>query len=314
MALTKDRDRGLDKQLAVIASLPYHLSRLPLREGLSLALDALLKVTRSEAAELFLREPVTGDIVLAAHRGPFRNAFFQLTRFRPGEGYPGIIAVKKEPIFTTNLQTDPRFLRTRVKDLGFRSYLCVPIEFGDELVGSLNLASRESRRDYPEYKRLLSWAAPSIAMAVRLRLYEVEKLFETSLARITGETGRNLDFILKDLLSNVATLSEANVLAATWYDNKSDRLMSLAVKGSKEKNACIPELTSKCPSLVNSSPVELFRNHQLPEVACRGILKDIPGAVCFPLKVGDTCFGAVSLAYPDKGELLEGQSINTQRF
>lgn len=244
-----------------------------------------------------MREPVTGDIVLAAHRGPFKKAFFQFTRFRAGEGYPGIIVARKEPIFTTDLQTDPRYLRTQVKDLGFRSYLCVPIEFGNDLAGSLNFASREYRRDYPQYKSLLSWAATSIAMAARLRLYEAEKLLESSFSRVTGESGKNLDSVMRDLLANVATLTDASMLAANLYDIKSGKLVSLTVRGGKEKKACIPELASGCPALSKSEVVSNKPGKGAETVPYRDVPYGQAFRVCVPLVYNRQALGVIQLSY-----------------
>lgn len=295
--LVRDGDRELETQLALIASLSFHLSRLPLREGLSLALDALLKVTRAEAAELFLREPVTGDIVLAAHQGPFRKAFFQATHFHPGEGYPGIVAVKKEPIFTTQVQSDPRYLRTRVKEMGFRSYLCIPMQVGDEMVGSLNIASRESRKDFPSYQRLLSWAASSIATAVRLRFYEVEKLFESTITQISREADGNLDSMLKELLNNLAALSEADTLAVVLYDSKSQKLKNLAIKGSKEKDICVSELASNCPAISKAQVILIKHGKEKEAVPYHPLPYGQVLRICMPFMVDKKPLGVIQLGY-----------------
>ncbi len=105
-------------------------------------LDAALTTTGAEIAEIFLREGGVTSVSLAGFRGPFREAFYQIARFEEGQGYPGLVIAGGRPIAAADALSDGRFLRTLVKELGFRYFLCVPVPGPDRPVGSLGVAWR----------------------------------------------------------------------------------------------------------------------------------------------------------------------------
>lgn len=105
-------------------------------------LDAALTVTGAEVAEVHLREPDEAAVSLAGHRGPFSEEFQQITRFEEGQGFPGLVVGEGLPLRADDAAHDPRFLRTQVKDLGFRYFLCVPVPGPDRPIGSLGVATR----------------------------------------------------------------------------------------------------------------------------------------------------------------------------
>ena len=105
-------------------------------------LDAALTTTGAEIAEIFLREKGESDVSLAGFRGPFADAFKQIARFEEGQGYPGLVVRHSQPLEASDAAHDGRFLRTRVKELGFRFFLCVPIPGPERPIGSLDVAWR----------------------------------------------------------------------------------------------------------------------------------------------------------------------------
>lgn len=107
-------------------------------------LDAALDVPGAEIAEIFLRERDSAGVSFAGFRGPFEEAFKQITRFEEGQGYPGRVTFEGRPLKATDVVHDARFLRTQVKDLGFCCFLCVPIPGPERAIGSLDVASRSN--------------------------------------------------------------------------------------------------------------------------------------------------------------------------
>lgn len=127
-------------------------------------LDAALTTTGAEVAEIFLRDRGASGVALAGFRGPFSEAFNQITRFEEGQGYPGLVASQGRPLKAADLSSDGRFLRTRVKDLGFRYFLCVPIPGRERPVGSLDVAWREGSAALLSHCVTLSREAERLAL------------------------------------------------------------------------------------------------------------------------------------------------------
>ncbi|ETN87537.1 GAF domain-containing protein [Thermus sp. NMX2.A1] len=151
--------------LLELSRLTQHLLRNP--EGFPQALEDFLRALRlalgMEAAELFLIDPEGHHLILTAYEGLHREAFLERPWFQLGEGYPGIVALKREPLFTHALGEDPRYLRQKVKQLGYQTYICYPLELPQGLIGVLNLASRDPDLDHQEPLETLSRIGPLFA-------------------------------------------------------------------------------------------------------------------------------------------------------
>jgi putative methionine-R-sulfoxide reductase with GAF domain len=131
------------------------------------ALDTILGTTGVEAGEIFLWDEGTGEMVLRAHLGPFPEAFRQVVRFKPGEGFPGRVAALGKPIVVHDLAEEPGFVRAEVVAKGFRAFASVSLRAKDKVVGVLNIASFDRRRPTPEEMRLLTAVGHQLGIAIR---------------------------------------------------------------------------------------------------------------------------------------------------
>ncbi|MBI2911522.1 MAG: GAF domain-containing protein [Chloroflexi bacterium] len=174
------RSNALDTlhDLAALGALVASLRPDALARSIERILDWLREATGAEVAELFTVEPRGRDMLLTSFRGPLRSTFFQICRFQPGQGFPGLVEVSGEPIATRNLAADPRYLRSRVKDRGFQSYLCVPVRNSAGVIGALNVAARHTGLDLDRGLRLLNWASAPLGTLIQASSLE-RQLLET---------------------------------------------------------------------------------------------------------------------------------------
>lgn len=114
-------------------------STIALDKMLDEAMAAIIEVTRADAAEVWLQ--TDGGLTLARHHGCEEAAFRERTRFRLGEGLPGLAAELGASVVVHDLPSDERFLREAVKSLGFHTYCALPLSHRDEIVGVLGVAS-----------------------------------------------------------------------------------------------------------------------------------------------------------------------------
>jgi signal transduction histidine kinase len=119
-----------------------------------------------EAGEIFLREDGAKDLRLALHRGEAAEAFFTKQSFFIGEGFVGRVAQLGQPLVSTSLETDMRFLRRAVVEAGFRSFACIPLTAHRKVVGVLSVASRQERlfstRELDLLSAIGTWAGTAI--------------------------------------------------------------------------------------------------------------------------------------------------------
>lgn len=144
-----------------------------LMELLAKSLDTTIEVMRVDAAEIWLMEGKE-ELTIRCQRGSYREAFSGQTRFRIGEGMPGLVAHSHEPILVHDLPNDSRFLRKEAIRAGFHTLCALPLLFQGELVGVLLVAalSADAIREQREF-RLLEGIGEWLAIAIEnARLYQ----------------------------------------------------------------------------------------------------------------------------------------------
>lgn len=137
-----------------------------LDEALGRALETVLQITGAEAGEILVLEEESHELVMKAHRGIAAEVFREMTRFKPGEGLPGLVASSGEPVLVNDLPDDPRFLRQSVTAWGFRSFAGVPLKSKNQVVGVMDVASLDSRRVSRESLDLLVAIGNQIGVAI----------------------------------------------------------------------------------------------------------------------------------------------------
>lgn len=201
---------GAHSPLATVATVNAAIASAPSVEAaLAAALRPLLGETGAEADEVFLLVKPQQEMMLAAHSGLHPEAFHQITRFGLGQGFPGIVAASGQRLLTHHLEHDPRYLRTRVKELGFRHYLCLPLQVRGEVAGCLNLAGR--RPFAPGAAQFCQAVAHPLALALdRATLAVQERLARAALS--LDRAGPPVENKLKE----VACLLGAEGAALFW--------------------------------------------------------------------------------------------------
>jgi hypothetical protein len=118
---------------------------------------------------------------------PALQADIRLRTFVPGEGLPGLVWHRREPVVVEDLWDDPRFLRPEAARAdGPRTAVAFPVLRGDTLLGVCELFSRERRPVPAELVDVLANAGRQIGQfLVRLRA-------ESSLRELADTLQRSL--------------------------------------------------------------------------------------------------------------------------
>ena len=290
---------GVLQELAAVATVSTSLLPGTTDHNIENTLDMLRQAAGADSVELFLTEPNNGDLLLTLYRGPFRAAFEEITRFHPGEGFPGIVQSSRTPLITQQLVDDPRYLRSRVKENGYHSYVCVPILGKTEIIGVLNVAARSAGFDVELARRLLEWTNASLSNALEADFLRAR----ASVARVPATIKGNADGLanrnLRAMLRRMMHIGKATAAALFTPDADSGEMVRRVEEGEFAELVCPDVGTGSlriCPAFVDGRGMAVHGPRRDWPPACRHI--PTPGglAYCLPLTAGAEEVGVVQLS------------------
>ena len=191
-----------------------------------------------EVCSFYLADADQTRVTLAATNGLDRGQVGKVS-LGWGQGITGRVAASREPIAVEDVTSDDRFSWVRGFDVEtLRGMLSVPLVWHDQVVGALNVQTREARRfDDGEITFLQTIAALLAGIVEKGRLTaEVEarlvQLTALDAARsepmsvVTHELRTPLSIVrvYVDLLAEAAADEATNPAAAEWRDAASDQL------------------------------------------------------------------------------------------
>lgn len=166
--LTKrNEELGLMYSLATAVSLPRDLDRL-----LEDMLERVMSLFEAEAGEIFLLDESEGNYRKAVHLGEDQEAFWEVDRFKLGEGLIGKVARTGEAHWTDELSGELHFLRPSVVERGFQTLVAVPLNAPGKNPGVLSFAMKRRREIGEREVGLLRAIGAGVGISVEnARLY-----------------------------------------------------------------------------------------------------------------------------------------------
>jgi len=163
----RNEELGLMYSLATAVSSSMDLDQL-----LEVMLQRVMKLFHAGAGEIFLLEEQEGFYQKAIHMGDAPQAFWEIDRFRLGEGLIGRVAQEATPHWTNDLQSEAGFLRKAVIQSGFKTLVGVPLTAPGRVTGVLTIAFRTQRSFEEQEVGLLGAVGAGVGIAVEnARLY-----------------------------------------------------------------------------------------------------------------------------------------------
>lgn len=226
---------------------------LELDEVLPAILRAVRRLIPYAAAEITLWEDEARVLVVRAQAGDPRYTAHSGGFYRLGEGYTGWIARNKEPLLIADASRrkdiQPKSVVPRAKPIA--SFIGVPLLAGEDLVGTLELASNTPKTYTREHVQLLEVIGHQATAAIEnARLYrrlrdERERILRAQ-EEVRRELARNLhDGTVQQLASIAMGLDHVRQLLRVNPDGVSQELESLqalAFRASQQARLLLFEL------------------------------------------------------------------------
>jgi signal transduction histidine kinase/DNA-binding response OmpR family regulator len=192
------------RELQALNRVSYAISDpLDLDTMLNRAIDAAMAAIEADSGIVRLLNPATEQLVIAVSRG-LPESYLALAQAIPlGEGVVGWVAKSGHPSAGKDLESDP-WLSALVETGGFRSYLCVPLRTGDEIMGTLGVAMQDERTFDAREVELLAAIGNQIGVSVARAQYAADlKHANRRLERVNADL-RRLDALREQFIQNVA--------------------------------------------------------------------------------------------------------------
>ncbi len=293
----------LIRDLAAQAVLSTSLSADDLQETVDHSLDWLRQATGAEVAEIFLSGPQGEAVFLTAFRGPFKAAFSQITRFRIGEGFPGLVLKAGEPILTHELNADQHYLRARVKEKGFLSYVCVPLGGMQRVFGVLSVASRRPDLDLEHALRIMTWASQPITMALQTALLQALQIESAVEGEVKQNPEQAFENLLRLHLRRLMKLGHATGGELLVYDAQNRALVRHVAEGIPTQLAGPNHDGSaleSCPALARCEAICLYGPRRDWPAQCQPVRLRGSLIQCLPLVVQGHRLGVAVLQCADQ--------------
>lgn len=281
---------------------------LDLQTILADALEQILAVTGVEVGEIFLLDEDEEAVVMTAHCGILVDTFREIERFPVGEGFPGRVVLTGEPLVTTDLANDLRYLRRQVVEAGIGTYACVPLRTPRRVVGTLSVAALGQRQISSNDLDLLTAIGQQLSLAIEnARLFEAEQTqreLANTLRRISRALNASLkvDDVLQEILQQLGRVLIIDAGLVLLVEG--EQLTVAACRGKPELN--LEKLLGYTFNFNDSPPMaEVLRKKQ-PFTFCDpervdvfsdgiGRIEDIQWCLVVPMLHGGEVIGLLTL-------------------
>jgi len=274
-----DVEHPTASDLALVGEFTLLLTEDSTLDRLDEALAHLGLRTGADVCELFVATPEGDEMILVAHQGPDLDAFSQTERFPSGDGFPGIVLSTGTALSTRDLPNEGYFLRSRVKDRGYRSVVCVPLLPDSAVEGCLFLAWKGRLGSLSGATRAALLA--TIPIAAALEIYRASTRCADVFSLADGPVPLERHF------KRVAEADDARIFV---FDSGSDGA-DPGLTGARGAT-----VDPDCPVRRTGRPrvLGLRLGWPKPCVESRCVCR---GRYCVPMKDGDDVWGVVTVAF-----------------
>jgi two-component system, sensor histidine kinase PdtaS len=278
-----------------------------LEEMLEFIARTAIRVTETDSASIYVLDETKGELTLrATHEAP--TGLIGRLRIKLGEGITGWVARERQPVvLDKEAYNDPRFkYLPELKDESYQSFLSVPMLVKNEVIGVLNVKTRQPHKYNPKQIRLLSAIGAQAAAAIDgARLQEGISTRQTQLSAIsevskTITSNLYLEEILHLIVAMTAKTMSFRICSIMLLDEEKGELVIKATQSRsadyvKKPNLKIGESVAgravQQGKVLTILDVKEAPDYRFPDIAER---EGLCSLICVPLRVKDRTIGVLN--------------------
>ncbi len=218
-----------------------------LESVMSKILETAKEFTGADYADVWLYHKERNEIKLESQCGgrvnlDYKNDAISLDPFNPRKGIAGYVFQSKEPYYAPSVAPgeDPYYIEVSPET---RSELVVPLIFRSEVLGVLNLESREENGFSAHEQQLAKTLADSAAVAIETSESEEEQnkfyqdLLEELIKFITSDSPQNTRAIAEYIHQEASNLMDTDNMYFATYDDTTDlvEFIMVYVEGKQDE-------------------------------------------------------------------------------
>ncbi len=170
--------------------------RNQLKDFLTLSLDRCMQAVSARSGSIFLYDSELKELILEVANN-VKKENIEGMRAKIGERIVGKVALEKKPLLVENIDDEPSLkFRPRLKRYHDKSFLSVPLEFSDELIGVVNVNNKADGTSF-DTKDLHTIVAICKYLGVTLHSFMVylenQKKLNQELAKELGDLRKSYD-------------------------------------------------------------------------------------------------------------------------
>lgn len=162
----EDEIQRRNTELAGLNTLGQQVSRsISMQEVVSEAVTAMVEVTQSDVAFLFLREDSKLVLTGISPQSAVEK-YGEIPEHHVGECMCGLAVSQDKALYSRDIYTDMRCTWEECKKVGYRSFAALPLHSGTEVVGVVGLACAVER-DFETQAKFLETVAAQVSIAIQ---------------------------------------------------------------------------------------------------------------------------------------------------
>jgi len=159
--------RARSAELAALTAIAAQVNcTQALDEILKGALETTVEVVGVDAAEVFIIDQESGELILSVGHGLSDQFISDEAILAPDDCLCGLAAGSQQAVMAANVIDHPARTRQTCLREGFQSLVCLPLRARGQVLGVLNVQSRAHREFSPEDQELLTAIGNQIGIAI----------------------------------------------------------------------------------------------------------------------------------------------------